>query len=243
MRKKAKRRMAWAPVLWIGFAINVACGILYSRLTALRDVRVVGVQPAYEKYVRSIVTKHEGKPALQIDPNLVESDVMASSAVKEAVFARNILGRATLTVRYRVPVARFESDPNLFLDEDGAVFRSVQEFENLPTLDIFADALEPTLSLSGRWPARRIANLAKAATKYDFGPRSKVEVQATGAVSLITDSAVTIRLGSPYSLESKLQKLDVLMASYPDLFSRAASIQLTAPEYPKWTPKRASQKP
>lgn len=243
MRKRVKRHIAWGPVLWILLVVNCAAGIMYSPVTAIRDVRVVGVEKAYEKYVKAILGKQLGRPAMQVDPDLIESEVLASSAVRETSFARNILGRATLIVRYRKPVARFESDRNLYLDEDGAVFRSINDFGELPTLDIFADALQPTLSLSGRWPTRRIAFLAKASTKYDFGPRSTVEVQANGAVSLITDSAVTIRLGSPYSLEAKLQKLDELMASHPDLLLRAASIQLTAPEYPKWTPKREPQKP
>lgn len=243
MRKRVKRRIAWAPVLWLVLAGNVVAGIMYSQLTSIRDVRVVGVKPAYEPYVRSILRKDEGRPALQVDPNLIESSILASSAVREASFARNILGRATLIVRYREPVARFESDKNLYLDEEGFVFKSVEKHGDLPTLDIYREALQPTLSFAGRWPTRRIAQLAKASAKYDFGPRSKVEVQANGAVSLITDSKVTIRLGSPYSLEAKLQKLDELMASYPDLLERASSIQLTAPEHPKWTPKREPQKP
>lgn len=242
MPKRVRRQVAWGPVLWLAFAGNVIAGVMYSAITSIRDVRVVGVKPAYENYVRSILGKNEGRPALQVNPSQIESSILASSAVKDASFVRNILGRATLIVRYREPVAVFESDPKLFLDEEGAVFRSVEKHGALPALDIFGEAVQPTLSFAGRWPTRRIAQLARASTKYDFGPHSKVEVQANGAVSLITDSKVTIRLGSPYSLDAKLQKLDELMSSYPDLFVRAASIQLTAPEYPKWTPRREPQK-
>lgn len=221
----------------MALAANLALGALHSPLTALRIVRVEGAREPNKPYIRTVLGELEGKAALQTSVSLVESKLMATSAVRSADFQRNLFGRATLAIQYREPVARFEADRALYLDSGGTMFRSVEEYGELPWIDLYADAFRPSLTVPGAWPARSVAWLAKKSRNYDFGPRSTIEVQASGAVSLITNSKAAIRLGAPYELEEKLARLDELIGLQPDLLAKARAVHLVVPSRPTWTPR------
>ncbi len=234
---KRRKRFPIVSLLWASFAGLVGVSLYYSPSTALRKVTIVGAQVPYHPYIRTSIKKVAGVPALQISSIAMEGKILATSAVESAKFSRNVFGRAKLLISYRTPVAQFESNKELFLDKSGTVFRSLSPVSNLPQIDLYEGGLRSTLTQTGLWPSRRIAWLAKESKKYDFGMRSVIEVQASGAVSLITNSRVTIRLGSSYDFESKLETLDRLIGESPDIWKRVKAINLVVPERPLWTPR------
>lgn len=237
MRKRTDRSELWAKLLWLALAANLLAGLWFSELTRIRTVKIAGAEKPYRPFLASILSAQEGRPALQVDPESIESQAMTTSAVEHADFHRNVFGRATLRLRYRIPIAVFESDRTLFLDASGTVFRSHRKYTGLPKIDLFASGLRPTLALAGTWPNKTIAWLAGKSKNYDFGADSTIEVQAGGAVSLITQSKSTIRLGAPYELEEKLGRLDELLHSRPDLLQKAKAVNLVDPQRPTWTPR------
>lgn len=227
----------WPRLLWTAFVLNLIAAVFLSPITQLRTIKVQGAAPAYKPYISSILRKSKAIPALRVEPLAVESQVLASSAVESCDFRRNIFGRAVLRVQYRSPVAVLEADPEIFLDESGCVYRSLERRDGLPVLDVFDGALKPILAITGTWPSKRIADLALASKKYDFGPSTTVEVQSSGAVSLRTNSGATIRFGAPYDFGEKFAKLDELLNREPELFRKAKSVNLTAPDRATWIPE------
>ncbi len=234
---RRRKRFPIAGSLWATLAVLLCVSFYYSPATSLRKVTIVGAQVPYQPYIRTSIKKAAGIPALQISPIAVEGKILATSAVESVKFSRNVFGRAKLVIAYRTPVAQFQSNKELFLDKSGTVFRSLSLTPNLPQIDLYEGGLRSTLTQTGLWPSRRIAWLAKESKKYDFGMGSVIEVQASGAVSLITNSRVTIRLGSSYDFESKLKTLDRLIGESPDIWKRAKAINLVVPERPLWTPR------
>ena len=234
---RRRNRVPVVGFLWTMFFVLLAASLYFSPATALSKVTVVGAQTPYQPYIRNSIKKFVGIPALQISPIAVEGKIQATSAVESASFTRNVFGRAKLIIKYRTPVAQFQSNRELFLDSSGTIFKSLAPTQNLPQIDLYKGGLRSTLTQTGLWPSRRIAWLAKESKKYDFGTASVLEVQASGAVSLITNSRVTIRLGSSYDFENKLKTLDRLIRESPDIWKRAKAINLVVPERPLWTPR------
>jgi cell division septal protein FtsQ len=237
MPKRRKRSVPWAPILWIAVLANVIAGVYFSPITALRTVRAEGVDASGQSYVRTVMGKLKGQPAMQISPASVESKMLLTSSVSKATFQRNIFGRGTLHLTYREPVARISGKQGLFLSADGAIFRSARAYEGLPELRLYANALKPNLSLAGMAPVGRLgwlfANLPKA-----FSAESAiVEIEAGGAVSL-TDrkSGFVVRLGAPNEFEKKLRRFDEIISDRPNLFQEIRALNLTSPDRAAYVP-------
>ena len=141
--------------------------------------------------------------------------------------------------RSREPVARIAGESSLCLDATGALFQATEGAFEGPEIKLFDGALRPMLTLTELWPARSVATLAIESKKFDAGPGTTIEVDAGGAVSLITASGATVRFGSTENLDAKLAKLTELTRRRSDLFQVAKSINLVEPNFPTWIPKSA----
>ena len=96
---KGRKPFNWAPLMWIALMANVGAAAWMSPLTVLRTVKVEGASLRYKPYIVSIVKKSADIPAMQVDPNRVESQILASSAVESCDFRRNVFGRGVLQIK------------------------------------------------------------------------------------------------------------------------------------------------
>lgn len=238
-RKRKSTRINWEPIIWVAFVLNVVAGICLSPITAIRVVKVKGVEVENQRYVSSVLRGLKGTPALQTNSTAIESRIRATSSVFDASFRRNIFGRGSLTVTYRTPVAKLADKPFEYLSNDGVVFtKVVGPARKLPSVSLFEGAMAPTSTLVAHWPSKRVADLIANLDKGVFGPTPTVEIKVGGAVSLRpSESDTVVHLGAPIEFDRKLAKLKELLAGEPDLFRKAKVVQLVEPTRPSIVPR------
>lgn len=234
--KKRRRRnpIPWVPFLWAAVVLDVVAGLLWSRLTALSVVRVVGAPADDEAMIRRTFESVANVPWSRVQGRSIEADVQAGEGVDRAEYSQNLFGRAVLRIEERRPVARI-ADSKLLLGIDGAVFRG-SSAGAFPTIILPESALTLNGTLVGPWESGPVANLCR--DLRERFPKSAwiVEVGPTGVISLRMDRKGRIVLGSSDALESKLEKLTEILRDRPDLPMRVRQIDLTAPESPVVVP-------
>lgn len=238
-RAKPKVRL----VLWLLLLANVAAGIVWSPVTSVRRVRVIGAREHDRQRLTDIAATLRDIPCAAVNRPLLETRVLSEGDVRRAELSRNPFGRATLLVGYRRPVARLDAKPEILLSNEGVLYRSRRVVAGLPVLRLPLETLEPSATLAGLWEPGRVAELCARAS--EFGPVEKtvIDVESTGRLCLNMGSGARIEFGSSEKLDDKLDEVHRILRAHPTLLEEGFGVNVTAPSKPVVVPPTRAQKP
>lgn len=240
MRSNDMRKSKRKPILyvwaWIFAAIFGVFSVVYTPLLVLRNVRLEGAKPENREYLSAAIKTQDGVQLRRVNPTSIESMALAVSAIQGADFTMNWLGQGKLAVSYRKPVAQFSHDSRLYLDASGAVFRDFGKHDGLSKVQVSADLLRASGSLAALWPKKAASSLIQEMEMRKLGPGT-LQIDAAGEVSYRGSSGAQIRFGSSQDLSAKLDVLDELMTTNPELLAQNEQVILVSPKNPALRPK------
>lgn len=204
--KKVRRIVKWKPVLWLFVVINVFIGILYSPITSVRRIRVVGANPYDHDRIIQHLQIVRKVPYVKIDCRRIETLILANDEIKDASVRLNPFGRGYMRIIPRQAVAKISNTPLLYLCEDGFLFRSRTCSAGRLAVRLVPVLGKLNMGFGGYWEARRVADLCKKFAKImPFGAWN-VEVDTRGVICLNSSSGTKIILGSGSDLDEKYLK-------------------------------------
>src|SRR5579885_495653 len=127
MARKSKRKsraINWNAVLWTTLIANILLAVLFSPLTSIRRLRVMGAESYDQDRISNLAKTLDGKPFALVPTVKFEGSVLGSRDVQEATLSHNLFGSAILRLTYRRPVAMLASVPHTYLDEQGVIYGS-----------------------------------------------------------------------------------------------------------------------
>lgn len=237
-RRKTRKRLNWGPIYLLLFIVNVFVGIFHSPLTSLTRVRVVGAKDADQARIVRILEGQRGVAALQVNPQQIESNTLMVTQMRSAGFNRNIFGRATLRITYRVPVARLDKPSNVGIDREGAMFSAADLDPKLPVVVPPANAYDMQASLLGTWPIARIAELCEEVPEIFPDESLRLDVETKDGVCLNRASGTKIALGRPDDFPKKIRVLRQVLSERPGILDRLEMLNLTYPDAPAMVEKK-----
>jgi len=241
-RKRRRRQRRWvrpiefAPWLWGALVLNVVVGLLFSPVTAISHLRIVGAQSYDRGRLSNIGQSIKRRPLLRVNEQSVRSRALENQAVASASYRANLFGRGVLTVRYRRPVARVAGQENLYLSDRGTLFSSPHKYTLSIRVEPPIDADETNLAVFGGWQGRAAARLCASIVRQLPESNWVLKVSSTGYVSLASDDGV-VEFGSFDKAEQKVQKLAEILLHDPDMLSDVVSLNLSEPADPSIVPK------
>lgn len=232
-RKRKKTRPNWGPILWLALGVNLAAGLMLSPATAVSRVRVEGATPGETETARltEALQKVSDQPALRAKTWTALEEVYRRPDVKTASLTVNLLGRGLLKVSYYEPVAVLTANPNLALSSEGTIVPNRSGTGDLPRVQLFADALNPQVTLTGGWEGKPIADVCRRARAAQL-TNITVEVTQNGAVSLRLGSEARVVLGLPDKLDAKFERLAQVRAQDERILTGGTELVLIAPDRP-----------
>lgn len=231
MARKSKRRLNWTPVLWLVVVVNTIAGFAFSPITAATKVKVVGAMPSDQVRVEKAAKMLMDRPALRSPQNEVKVELFRRPDVRSAEVTQSIFGRAKIELKYDPAVAVLVGSPNLKLTESGLVAAVPEAPEGLPQLKLFAGALDPVSSISGRWEQKRVVQVCQRVAASNL-PGTTVLVATSGSVRLQLKSGATVKLGNPEFLAAKFEALARALEMRQDVFKPGTEINLVVPDKP-----------
>jgi hypothetical protein len=234
MARKSKRKSVinWKPVLGTALCINVIVGLLFSPITSVRHIRIVGAQPHDTQRLNALAQGLRGVPFMVVPTTKLEGSVMASRDVYNAELNHNLFGSAVLRVQYRQPVAELVDPPHIYLDNQGVLYGSPEAIQGVRQLGLDPEYLQPTVALTLPWPSTLVADLCVKLNSFDQLKDAVVHVDTTGRLWLSEANAGKVDLGGSDQLDEKLRKLKRLLDDDPQLLTRVRSLSLTDPTHP-----------
>lgn len=230
-RKRKRRKPNWPPILWSLFAVNLVIGLMFSKSTAMRTLKVVGARPSDAARIKREAQYLKATPCFRVDRAKFEEKVGFPSFVEVAELSRNIFGRGTLTVRYRTPVASVSGSENIYLDASGQLFSDSLEVRPLPSVR-FQMGLSPGVSLASSAPLLQGAKVAQELFERPTLVDAEIDVRDNGSLCLNLGTNTVIELGPFERISEKLATFDGLLASNPKLLEEAKVLILMAPDQP-----------
>ncbi|HTQ12017.1 MAG TPA: FtsQ-type POTRA domain-containing protein, partial [Fimbriimonadaceae bacterium] len=228
------------PILLIGILFVFVAGMLYSPLTSLSHVQIVGARSVDQATIESILGDLNGIPWIKVSGRSVEARVMRIEAVDHATYSQNVFGRGRLVVSYRVPVARIRSGKPVGLDATGVMFMTDQLPPDLPVVTRPESANDLPVTIVSGFPSAVVAGLAVKAR--DMAPHEKLSIwfDQEGSLCLNMGTGLVI-LGSSDDLDAKLHSLKEILDGQPGLLANLESLNLTDPSRPVMKNKVARQ--
>lgn len=236
VRRKKKRTIAWKPIFAILLIGNCIAACYYSKTTVIRRITLDGVRDSERERLQRVLASIQGKPALRIDPRVVEGVFLAQSRVESADFRRNIFGGSMITLRYRKPILKIAGNQNAFMDEKGIIFFDPEVKEDLPSLLLDPSIKLTTVAITGVINAKAIAETCtilqkKMANTIYSGKSIQIEITEAGGVCLNIPKGKVV-LGSHDQMKEKIDAFSSHMKSRPDLFENASELNLMVPDKP-----------
>lgn len=241
-RRKRRWKPNWGPILGVALVANILAGLWFSPITSIRKLRIVGAPSWDRPRLQSEAAKLRDLASLPLNPRDLETRVLAHPSVANADFRRSIFGSARLELVYRQPIATFEGTSGQCLDREGVLFRhGGRAAETWPSIKLHASALRPAMTITGAWPAAKVASLITALPAAVPSNGLVIEVDSEGAVCLNIKQAARIDLGSVDRLAEKFRALEGLLAESPDLLQEVEELNLVEPTRPAVRPRRGAQ--
>jgi cell division protein FtsQ len=237
MRRRYRRlKLRWGPILWVLLILNIAAGLCFSPLTAIRWVRVDGAPSWEEPRLTAIVLKLEGVPCAQVKRTEIESAVLSLPEVRSARLDRNLFGSADLRVGYRQAVARIDGSSGIGLSLEGVMFPSDHLSPDLPTVRLDPEQMHPGLGIAANWPIVAVARLAVKAREIADRKPLVIEL-GKGSVLCLNMGAGQVNFGSCDDMDAKLTVLKRLLSQDPNYLSRVKTLDLALASAPTAVPK------
>ncbi|HMS55756.1 MAG TPA: hypothetical protein PKA27_10180 [Fimbriimonadaceae bacterium] len=230
-RKRKRRKPNWPPILWSLFVANLIAGLLWSKATSVRTLKVVGARPSDESRLKREAQFLRQIPCFRVDKAKFEEKVGFPSFVEVAELNRNVFGRGTLTIRYRAPVASVSGSPKTYIDKSGQLFVDTTEVLAIPSVR-FQMGLSPGVSLASSAPLLQGAQLARELFERPTLVSAEIDVRDNGSLCLNLGTNTVIELGPFERINEKLATYDGLLASNPKLLEEAKVLILMAPDQP-----------
>ena len=139
--------------------MNVAAGLLFSPVTAMTHLRIVGAQSYDRGRLSNIGQAIKHRPLLRVNEQSVRSRALENQAVASASYRANLFGRGVLTVRYRRPVARVAGLEDLYLSDRGTLFSSPHKYSLSIEVEPPIDVDETNLAVFGGWQGGSAARM------------------------------------------------------------------------------------
>lgn len=223
-------------MVWAALVVVVVTGMLWSPITAVRTVRVVGAREEDRSAIASALQSLSGVPCAMVVARRVESLVQASDGVRKATLARNPFGSALLRVESHQPVARLDARRPIFLSREGVVFTMRAHPGRLPIVKAPIEAANANLTLVGSWQPRLVADLCMQVPRDLQTDALGIELDRRGVVTLQPEGKCRIVLGSPTDLPRKLERLRDILKTRPLFLATIKELNLTAPDNPVYVP-------
>ena len=238
-RRKRRRRAAnrWAPPvdltpwLWGAVCINIVLGLLFSPVTAMNTLKVVGARAYDQERLVAVAQRIHKRPFLRVNANSVQSQVLENVEVASASYRANLFGRGVLEVRYRRPVALIEGG-ELYLSERGAVFASPTAPALRVTVVPPMAPGEKNLSIIGGWQSGAAASMCDNISRKLPDRNWRLVITSTGIVELEPESGAKVILGSFDDSGKKIDKLVKILEDEPGILERVSSLNLSSPSNP-----------
>lgn len=206
-------------------------GIYFSPQTRLTRCRVVGLDPGSENFCRTALTSVQPIPAMQYPTERVESAFLRIPSIAHCSFSRNIFGRGLLKVQYRRPVAMFAGS-NLGLDEDGTIFKSLNEAQSLPLINANENLLSAGMALLMPVDLQGLAELAVGLRKEIPDESIQILLRSSGSVTITIGQTKVIRWGDLDDSDKKFDKLTQLLKMNVNFWGSGGTLSLVDPEHP-----------
>lgn len=243
-RTQLRPRLRLRPHGFLGAAIvlNLLAGALWSPLTSLSKVRVIGAEKFDEARLRRMLEDRQGVPAFMVSPRGVEGQALESLEIEDANFSRNIFGRGELRLASRIPVAQVERfgenlPTSLALSENGFLYFSRQNLAGLPSVSLLPGQDAASLGIATAVPFVQLSTLCQKTPKeIDLSKCSALYKPGRGLCLNIKESQKLIVLGTTDNLDAKLKALVNLLALGPQSLEQSDEINLMAPEHPSPSP-------
>ncbi len=205
--KKTKRSFVSARiVLALGLVANLAAAVLYSPLTRLRGIRVVGA-PAYDQdRIDRRLQRLGSTPFLQVNFARVESDLQTLPALARAELSGNLFGRGVLKLVYREPIARLLDSKNTVMDREGVFFRADEVPPNLYEVRVEPGLIAPGATVAGQVSVGGIADLCGRLRDLPAFDGALITFDRTQGLCIAKESR-RIVLGPPDGMDEKLETL------------------------------------
>ena len=243
MRRRIKRvRLDPRPFIVLGLVVNVAAGIAFSPVTAVRRVRVEGAPPADRKRLTDLLQSLKNVPCARVDARAVESRALENPELRGASLARTPFGSAVLRVARRRSVARLFGSLEIGLSADGILYPATELAEDLPTVRLPAKYPAVGLTLGNAWRTEDVAHLAGLVRGLAKTEPARIDLFPGGKVCLNIDSGIVV-LGRLESLDEKVARFRQMFAERPDLFTNVQSVNLVRVEAPQFIPRPQVPKP
>lgn len=223
-----RRKLNLGPVLWTATVLNVIAGLALSPITSAAKVRVVGALPTDRDRIRSAVQAVKGKPALRGGAERTLEELYRRPDLRVADWSQNLFRRGLLVLTYDRPIAVLRGQKNTILTSRGQVTQTREHIEDLPEIEFFAAALQPSGSLGSAVEFVKVADVCSRASTLGIG-KLWISVQENGGVCLNSGETGRVMLGSPDELDAKFEKLQGLLATQPGVLSEQKEIVLLAP--------------
>lgn len=241
-RKRKRRRLRAAPILWLLLIANVAIALSFSPATAATDIRVKGAEASDQQRIAKDVSWLKGRPWLSVNNASVEETLMMRPDVERAQVSRNPFGHAEVTMSYYRPVAIVDGGKNLVLTDGGFLCTVPNPNPNLPVLYLFPEASSPALGLSTLWEPTLVAQVCERAASEGIVKNLSITVTMSGSVCLNSGVTGRVIFGAPDDLDEKFSVMKKILTAEPNLLDNRQELVLVAPSKPVTRPLEGSPK-
>ena len=86
-RRRKRRPFNWGPLLWVALIANIAAGLWFSSLTAIRRLRIEGAPLSDRGRLVTLAQTLKNQPVVPIDPRAFETVVQKLNATLKEILA------------------------------------------------------------------------------------------------------------------------------------------------------------
>jgi cell division protein FtsQ len=242
-RARRRRRRAIVALALVSLLSVGGLVVLHSPLLGLRTLAVEGASGVERAAVVAASGINLGEPLADISAGAVEARVDRLADVRSVAVRREWPHTVVLVVHPHRPVAVLaEKRAGGLVEEVDRAGRVIDLASTAPVgLPVLAGVTAAPVGqvLSGR-PLRRAVEIAAACARElpaAIARQAKPVVEVaprSGAVTLVVDGTVKVRLGGLHDLDTKVRSLAVVLARVP--LARVSEVDLADPELPALTP-------
>lgn len=222
--------------LWLAILAVAYIGLLHSKITAMRFVRVSGASQGDQSMIEASLSKYAGVAAMDVNPYVVENDVEFQSDVNRADFSRNVFGRGYLALTCKIPIAKIVG-ANYAIDKNGTPFSiPLGQTSVLPSIRLSMAALKPHIGLLEPYD---LAFMASSETELEkMWPKNEgiLTLRDDGTLYLDRGASGLVNFGEANNFQEKFAKLQQILAQTPNPLTNPVILNLVSPSHPAIEP-------
>lgn len=217
-RERARRREKFKKVRWL-LVVGSVVGVLFftavvlaSPLFSVQTITIEGNVYTSTKTLESASALMRGKSIFTLDTDVVAASIEKDPWVADARVSKHFLRSIVVEIRERIPVVWYVGADNKarVIDDAGFV---VAVLDGWPTKYLQVAGIGPNVEAAQRTDDvyRAAAQLVTALPDEIRSKTQRLELSASGSLSLILKTATIVRFGEPTDLQNKLVAVVVLL--------------------------------